>query len=401
MASNDLLELSYRRPNFNDGLKTKKISDIKKTTSDTFKTKERYFIQDNELLSGSTSMGSTHTFSIKRSEGFVGNFRLYMTLAGSTTTGQLVHAAAIDEIDVIIGSSVMKYSGLTLWHFLNTINNDATAKTELAAWAGGAAKTTTAAGLGIVPIVAPGSNGLYKTYSDMGENPMFPIGKCNTDMVIRVTLKAITDLETTTAMTLTSLYLKYYSAKIKDDIGISTTKGGKQVVYSYNYVHFQDQTLTKVQVSGTEYAYDLSSIIINGDLQFVGCTQTIDAEYSTAKDHFDTQEIAALRMVLKGTHNIYKHTSTLEARDKHLKYFKGTNVFGQTSTYFYNIPISANFAWVVNKPGSSGCNLNLESPLLYITAPASDTVRLHTFAVFKCIYQVYSDKTVKEITVFE
>lgn len=406
MASKELLSISEQKKDLNSKLSTRTIRDLKRTTSDTYKTADKYFIEYAEVTSNSTSFGIEHILRINRSDGFVGEYFLEIVLGspGTLDVGKMGIYNMIDSYEIeLSGRPSIRFTGNTLSQFLQSINTEKDSRDLIRDISGG----TNGAGGDIqgetiiAPIVGPGSSGVLKSYGDMGQSPLWPISKMAADMIIKIKLKTQAECDVNGIITMSSLKIKYKRAVSKSDTGIAKTSTGKTVIYSYNYIYVQDTNVIATQVSGTEYSYDLSNIITEGELQWIGVNQVIDANYSSAKENFISQEITTLKFLIKGNIEVYKHVSTREAIYKHMKDFKHLNQFNHatTPTYYYNIPICANYNWVVKNPGAYGVNLNLETPVLKITAPASDTVKLSTFAVFKCTYNLYSDRTGKEVLV--
>lgn len=401
MASKEILSISERHKNFNDGLSTKLLKDIRRTSGDTFKTKERYYKEEVVKTSNQTSFGTEHVFRIDRSDQFVSRFMLEFNCSGASTTKNHWAVAAIDYIQIeMTGVNNLRYSGLSLATFLLTVNTDNQMKEFLAdMW--GDALTTTALGQKFTPIVGPGSSGVIKGYGDMGQNAAWPVGKQGSDLIIKIGLRAASALETTSGvLTLDSLKLRYDRYVIKGEIGIPTTSAGRQIIYSYNFVYFQETDIIKATTSGNEDSLQIDNIITDGDLQFLTFFAVIDGEYVTNTDHFNAQAIVAANFKIKGSQTVWSVSSLLEKQVKNVQDFKGKALFPTNSTHFYNIPISPNFCWNVKNLGSPGVNLNLENPTLNVTAIATDTVRYHVLAVYKCVYNLYSDKTAKEVIKF-
>ena len=176
-AGSELLLLKKRHPDFND-VTCREIADIKKTTHDCFKTKERYFREDVSLTSNSTSFGVTHQFDINRSDGFVGNFRLEFLFAStSTVAGDLPIWDLINYIEIrLSGQPVFRYSGESLGIILCIINTKKDIKDYLGALVGGAGGATQLNATRLLtPIIGPGSNGIICAHADMAQRPAFPI----------------------------------------------------------------------------------------------------------------------------------------------------------------------------------------------------------------------------------
>jgi hypothetical protein len=392
MASSALLEISERHKNFNENFSTKTLKDVMASTGSNYRTSKRYFKEQMSITSSSTSLGVIHQFRIPRSDGFVGNYWLDATFGGAATTKNHFIYGALEHIEFDFGSEKWRYSGLSLLPFLLTINTDHQTKEYLADLAGDA-KTTTSLGQVFAPIIGPGSNGCVQTYGDMGQSPAWPVGKMAQDMYINVKIRAASELETTSSvLTLTSLKIQYDRYRIKQDLGIPKTKAGDIVIYSYHFTYIQDQSFFDA-VTATEKSYNLDPVIIDSDVQWIGFFVVIDGEYSTNKDHFNASAIVTCKLDVRGQ-NVYEQSSLLEKQMRSLKDFKGHHLFPTNSTHFYSLGLSANFAWNPKIFGSSGVNLNLESPLLKITHLGVDTVRAHVWGVSECAYQLKSNRSV-------
>lgn len=293
------------------------------------------------------------------------------------------------------GRQALRYTGESLLQYISTVNTLKEVVDHLASLAGGAGGDIGGETL-LVPIIAPGMTGIMQSYGASGSNPAFPIGKLSTDMVVKIGLKTQAQIDVNTTIVLSSARLRYYRYKLKDDIGVAQTSQGKQVIYSYNFIYIQDAYWDRAVTAASVYTQDISNVVTSADLQWVSFYTVIDGNRVTAAEMFTSEEIVNANLKIKGSVIVYEHTTTKEARMRNLVNFKNNNVFPNTGTYFYNVPISANFAWRTDTIGAAGCNLDQETPILAWTAPATDTVRLHVMAVFKASYDVLSDKTAKE-----
>jgi len=399
MSSSELLNIKERNTSLpSDVIKCKEIVDVKKTSQHMFKTKETYFKEFISLTSSSTSLGSEHQFSISRSDGFVGSFFLEFLPDNNDVfdVGKIWAYSAIDYIQVEIGKKILRYSGLSLLQFLCTVNNNDTSTKTLLGLIGGNEGADINSTIGICVLLAPGSNGVIKGLTNMSLNPLWPIGKCSNDMVIKVGLKSSADIDVNAKLALTHLKLHYYRYKIKGDPSILKKGTGKNVIYTWNFVDIVDNSWKRTQTSGTVDSVNISSIIQSGELQFISLYQVTDANHDDNKEYFESQEITALSLKIKGNTKLYEHSSTNEAILKMAFNWKQKTIFPNTSTYFYNIPISSNFAWDPVNLGSKGCDLNLETPVLDITGPASDTIYLKVMSVYKCLYNVKSNGIVEQ-----
>jgi len=395
MASSELLTISQRRPNFNDSLSAKKISDVQRTTHDLFKTKDRYFKEQVVLTAGSQTLGTEVSFTVQRSDAFVGGFYLEVldTNAGTLDVGKLWLGGLINYVQVeISGQPVYRYSGLSLIQYLCTVNTQKDIKDYMGALMGGDGGDV-GGNYYYIPLLTPGNNGIFQSYGSLGTNPVYPIGKSSTDMVIKIGLRSQAAIDVNSTIVLSHLKLHYYRYRLKSSLGIAETSAGKQVVYSFHTVYIQDQDFIRAQTSGAVDQIDLSNIVTNGDLQWVGFNQVIDGNYVTACEHFETQAITQAYARIKGSTEIYRHDTLNQSIMIHMANFRDKNIFPNTATHFFNIPLQANFAWRSDTLGASGCNLNLEQLNLYILAPATDTVRLHTMGVYKAVIQLFSDQT--------
>lgn len=401
MSASELLHISERHVNFNDKIVTPRVvTDIKSTSNDVFKTKNRYFKEEAILTATNPTFGSEYTFEIKRSDGFISELWLDFVFGGAATTGDRIAQSAIDYVQIELGKKVLRYSGRSLAQYLDTVNTDKTTKDLLATFAG-TATTTTATGQVMTPLIGPGSHGIYQGYGQIGKSPAWPVGKMSNDMIVKIGLRSQAALESTASatLTLTSMKLRYNRFRMRNDEAVPKTAAGRSVIYSYNFVYILDTIKVSAQTDTVDYTFDISNIVTDGDLQWVGFNSVTAANNGNGI-YFTSQAIAACKLKIKGSTEIYSQSSILEGRMKHLQNFKSNNVFGTTGTYFQNMPISSNFAWNTINPGCSGANLNLENPALTITAVATATVNVHIFAVLKCVYQLYSDRTASEVLVF-
>lgn len=402
MADSELLNLSQRNKPLNDGLTARTIPDMDRKSNKTFKTKETYYVEDirQTSQSGGTLLGAEHIFRIQRSEMFTRDKFLEIPLGDAAVldVGKMCGYSMIDLVTINQGRDLNNYSGEVLNQIVHTINTDSDMKKHLALIGGGEGADIGGQVL-IIPILCPGSNCVFKGYSDIGQRPFWPIGKCSSDLIIKIKFKTQAEIDVNSAITINAPILRYTRAKKRGDFGTPKTQAGEQIIFDTiaPYVLEKSPIIETVVATNTT-VYQLSDLCRDGDIQWIGFHRCIDANYDTAKEYFVTQEIPQADLKLKGQ-TLYSHSSTNEAISKHVRNFKEINKWGNTTnpTYYYNMPISANFAWDVKNIGSPGANFKIETPTLEIVEPASDTIRTKIFVLYKCKYTLFSNQTVREI----
>ena len=401
--SDKLLALSnYRQKDFNGSFSNiRKIADIDRTTNDNIIINKTYFKERVDLSDSSTSFGTTLVFTIQRAQGNIGNLAFSATFAGSSTVGCLTMANVIENVEINIGNQIYQYSGLSLMQYIATVNTDVTVLGYLATLIGDVT-TTTASGQLYIPLLGPGSDCVINNYGSMGYQTGFPLHKCNSDMVIKITIRAASSIESTTALTVSGYTLSYdrYRIKGSDEKENVNFIGKSGIFYSLNTVHISDQDYTISSTSGAVDQQDLSNICENGELKWIGFQSCVDGSYITAVTPFTSQAIAKWELDIAGSNKIVDFSTVLDYDMYSLRNFRKTSIFPQTGTRYYNIALQGNFSHMVENFMAPGINLNSQSPLLKLTSIATDTNKLHVMGVYKANIDIYNDGTVRRNLVY-
>jgi len=451
MSASTLLELTERtKIGLSDNVKSNRIiSDVRPSTESLFKTKEKYFFEEASVsLTGSSFLGSSPQFEIKQSEGYVGDFMLECTFTYNTSS--IVGACWLANMLQLMtwrggGNDLLKVSGETNLLMLITANPHLEDRKKLVSLYGGYggdlvsnyhATTYT----WIFPIIAPGSKGILKGLTDDYSNPVWPVGKMNTSLILNIDFKAAASLATTVgSLVLSACKLRYKKYRMIGDIGVPTTSVGKQLVYTTCVPYVQEAEIFQSNSGGATTTDDLKSVITSGELQYIGFYKTHYTNYLTGLNPLAGSELAYVQLLLGGNTVLYQHDSVLEGDLRAYEQFKAngqilydkfdptnaplinlaatTTVSGLTITTgstgtgsialfpqpqqsigrYYNIPISPNYAWDLYNFGSHGVNLNNETVRLTTTSITTGGVpRLKVFAVYKALINLYSDQTAKQ-----
>lgn len=408
--SDTLLKINIREGSFNDVVSTKKVSSILRTTGDTFQTKEKYFAEPVNL-SANTSVGFAREimWSIPVSDHFVRDFVLHIQVTdpgAATTIGPLGLVHAIDYYRYeISGNRVLQVPGWALAQFLMVINTSQDMRARLIADMGGSALYDFNGGTAefnyFIPLVGLGTTGIY---SDRGDNRQacFPVGLLKDNVRIIVKFLAAALISGTTSIAFDGVTLRYDRFDIHGKTGNPSTNAGKTVVYSYNFPHIEAYTYSRAQTSGSNDQIQIDNIINNADIQFL-MVSVLNATEKSALLYAESSSIPVLSLTIKGSDIIYAHASQQEANWRHHKSFKTHPYHNATPgtaghLAFYDIPISADFAWVVTAYGSAGVNLLNNKPLLTMQASETSTNDVRVAVVTKSTYQIYADQTGQEIT---
>jgi hypothetical protein len=414
MSASTLLELTERtKIGLSDNVKSNRIiSDVRPSTEYLFKTKEKYFYEEAAItINGTNLFGSTYQFEIKQSEGYVGDFMLEPTFTTATAT-TLPPMFAIEMINGMTwrggGNDLFKVSGEVMAMIMFTINPHYEDRRYLYNMFGGVGGDLVAAGAHVCyPIIGPGSKGILRGLTDDFSNPVWPVGKMNTSLILYIDIKAtaLVDVHATPTTKLTQLILRYKKYRMLGDIGVPTTSVGKALVYTTCVPYIQETEIYNTQgVTTTDY--DLKSVITSGELQYIGFWNNPAASYAN-NDCLIGSELAIVKLTLGGNTILYQHDSTVEGDLRHLQSFKQTgqiirNYYSSTtivneSQYgrYYNIPISPNYSWDIYNFGSHGVNLNNETVRLTIST-TTGVPRIKVYAVYKALINLYSDQTAKQ-----
>lgn len=372
------------------------VANLRKSDNDVFVTKEQGFMEKAVLSpDGSiTGFGRQYKFRIKKSDMFVSDLTLRIVPGGTGTTGAWVGISMIDHIEFDVGGKKWLLQGDALLMYLLIVNNTTKGYNMLIDKLGPVAGvTTTLISPVLVPLVGPGTNGVYHNTYSFPSNPAFPVGRLYDDLNVIVTLNPVTTFDSTSSTTLSDISMEYRKYIIVDDIGVHPiTSGSLDVVYSYNFMEIKSFTFPgSAKTAGAVSNYDLKTIIEDGDIQYFGFWGVTDGEYDTNKDPFNTVEIPIWELKFQGT-RIFHSESSQQYRNDYNKIFHGDNIFS-TGKYFYIAPISTNFAYLPSTVGADGVNFLNENMILYITEPTTDTVRYNTHAYYRMKIDVRKNGT--------
>ncbi len=403
----EALEISTYSKCFNSALSTRVIDNLKKTTSDTYKTKYQYFNTRRSITSESTILDSEHLFQIPETYGYVGNFWLQMVSDGSAVfdLGAWGIQSAIKEVKIEIGSkTLMTYSGHDLVKMINLQVRDSAKKDELKALSGSGDPSLTPM---MTPLIAPGSNLQYWDLDGFDvRQPVWPIGAQNTPLLLRITLRAGSAFSKTNPFVMGSLKLFFDTFSVAND-NIASIRGSQVggVYYTWNYVKILSNYDNITVTDATEVSQNIDNVISQGLLNFI-CFDLLDVTTKEADmEMYDTEPIDALEIVVRGSEDLYIHDSKEEARLGIMKDFKVIGKYNGTNTgygYFYPCALTVLPAMGFSQISSKGLDLNLNKPLIKFTCNSltnsGTTHRFRYMAVYKALWNLKNSKQAEIIT---
>lgn len=398
----EALRISKYSNSFIDKLPAKVVKDLKKSTGDTFKTKEDYYKQINEIVDTSAALGTTSSFDIANSFGYISN--LWVELKGTGVSvydiGQWGIANALATVEIRHGSTVMcSYTGAELVKMIHLCNKDERILAELNEIAGNGDMDCKVM---CIPLLAPGSNLKYCYDSYDVRAPAWAIGACNTKLRVNITLASGLTISTGTAFELSSLSLKFMSYSLENDniSNVKPTKSG--IFYSWNYFQPIGNTYPITLTDATEAQFTINNVIQQGMLDGI-IIDVLDVTTKVADvEFYDTEPIDKLNLSCHGNNYLYKHDSVNEAKMHCMREWKISNKIYNTAAnygYIYPIPLTGrpDLSSITGNIGSKGLNLNDNKPTIKLTCTAltnSGTLhRVHVLAIYKAIYRIMNNKS--------
>ncbi|MCK4500519.1 hypothetical protein KAU11_08470 [Candidatus Babeliales bacterium] len=372
--------------------------------SQIMKSKRRGFCEDIEEDFGSKTLGSKNSITVDSTKGFISQLCIRFEVAGTlTVSAHNLAYAMIESYKISIGGEDFDYHGDSLFQYICTVNTDQETRDQLGNFAGDAASSSIP-GICYAYLLGPGSNCVINAYNDPSKQIFFPLGKCNTDMVIEVKLKAGTEVEkTSTNISLTTMKLCYKNIIFEKELKDTEPYQNQPKPQKFLYSAILPKILTKIKTMTTVAStnYDLAAIDNvskeDGELLWIGFNTSTAAQYDTNKDPFVTENIINLEM-FQSTTSIYKHETAREAEFLHLNAFKTINKFPLTSTYFYNIPFSSQYNWLPNSKLSKGINCNKANLSICFDGVTSATIQYTIFAVYRYLITIDGKKKCKHVS---
>lgn len=417
----EALQISKYSPSLVDTLSAKSVKDLKKDVSDTFKVQEQCFKTRRLITSDSNTLGTDQVFSIPNSYGYVSHFYLSITGSSASLASQWAAVNLIRQIKVEIGSEIMcTYTGQSLAQML-WIANRASIEN---AWelrrlteAGGAASGNnvgvTVANLPlIIPIICPGSNGIYTLDAFDQRSPAFPLGACNSPMVITVTMQTGA-LAFNVAYVMTNMQLGFFSYAVDESRNIANKEPGVGGVY-YSWVFTKPvcNSYRRVWTAATPDQFTIDNVITQGELDSI-LIMAVNSTREGTFDHMAGDAITSLQLLVRGTEVLYQHQSENEGCLNFLRDFKIKNKLTDFLTAGGVAGTYTPFGWMygmslTNRPdvssisgniGTKGINLNLNKPTILCTpfTTSGATTNIIITALYKALYNVNQDKTAKTI----
>ena len=408
------LEISKYSNSFVNTLSTETFRDLKKTTGETKKINEQWFKQRRYILSETpTIMDTDHVFSIPNSYGYVSHFWLEVgvgVIHGSATTGTMdwVCANLIKKVKVEIGSEIMcTYSGhdlIKLIHLANRGNSDV--MNELYSIAGNLLTSSTPAAtttICAIPILVPGSNLVHDLDAFDVRSPAWPIGSCNSPMVITITMNSSTYMSATGwTYSVSDTKLKFFSYAVDGDNIANKTVSPTGLYYTWNFIKPISSTYPLTTVDATEHQFTIDNIITQGELDGI-VIDVLGATENTAKIYQSTIELKKLSLKVRGNEILYEHDTVVEGKLNCLREWKCKNkvVVNANPTYrgaFYPMPLTGrpDLSGISGNIGTKGINLNLNKPTVFLMINRSGDAGVSLVSVmgiYKALYNIKNDKT--------
>jgi hypothetical protein len=390
------------RPEFDT---PKKIQDILTSFPDTYRTTERYYLEDANIVQTAPAFGSTIQYEIKDTDMMVGNFMLDIVVANAGTTCLAAEgwvANLLNRVETRLGGQRLTwYSGETLRNALMLENTSVESKKAIASMFGSG--NTVGAGeitqlQYCVPLICPGSKGLINNPMNIDQKVLFPVGMAGQSLMFYLTLGAKADVDPASKITVTSITLRYNRARIQNKAMIpSSTSGLKKALYSFVFPYFQEDAYLISVSSGVQYTQDIKSVITQGELQCLMVSKSTLAKYSAAKSNFEGYEMKKITLRVEGN-DTWAVNSTYEYNLKNLMLNKTTfetyKGDGTALGYIYTIPISPNYTYDFFNFGSPGVNFNQSNIQLITDTNANTEVqKLYVCAIYKGVIHVYDNKS--------
>ena len=278
----------------------------------------------------STDTSSTTTHQWKYSTEVMSDFYLELHYDNSTTIniGDFMAANAIEEVEVKIGSSLVKYEGQQLVQYLQFFSKSNDYKLDLRDISGKKASIVTTAGTVMIPLVFPGSNGF-------GDSHPINCSAYNSDLEINIKLRPGNKISKTNAIVFDKrprLRYKMWSFSDKDL---------KQLDKNY-FIDLSDFHPYPVSVGS---ATTTNSIRMDQGLsnkQYIG-TSILFVSAANENTEFEYVKGNSANELSIDINNkeIYEHHTEQEAKFKNLMTFGTNNLL--SGSYFYNIPYVTGF----------------------------------------------------------
>jgi len=390
----------------------KKNQDVLTSFPDTYRTTDRYYLEDAAITVTSPSLGSQVQFEVKDTDMMVGNFMLDIKIAVSATTACAEGWVAnlLNRIEVRLGGNRLTWmSGQALAYNLlveNTSRSDKQRIMEMFGSVSGTGSGSVADGSRFcVPLICPGSKGLINNPMNIDQKPLFPVGMAGQSLMFYITLEGTAgNIEPNGKITVSSMVLRYNRARVKDKAFIPTpTSGLKKAIYSFVFPYVQEDVYAITDAAtNASVNQDIKSVITQGELQHLIVVKSTAAKYDigsgVGSGRFDGGEVKSFTLSVEGNPT-YSVSSTQEYRLKNLMLNKSTALLPKGDGtdgggYFYVIPISPNYTYDLFNLGAPGINFNQSNMILTTESIVNGTaVKLFVCAVYKAVIHIYDNKS--------
>ena len=389
----------------------KKNQDVLTSFPDTYRTTDRYYLEDAAITVSSPSYGSTIQFEVKDTDMMVGNFFLDITVANASGAAcpEGWIANLLNRIEVRTGGNRLIWmTGQTLVYNLLIENTSRIDKQAVLRMFGSVYGAGALVGSGdvtqlnyCVPLICPGSKGLINNPMNIDQKPMFPVGMVGQSLMFYITLaSAVTDIDPNSKISVSSIVLRYNRARVKDKAFIPTpTSGLKKAIYSFVFPYIQEDVYPLVETGTTlNTNVDIKSVITQGELQHIIIAKSTTTNYVTGVKRFAGSELTYVNLSIEGNAT-YTINSTAEYDNKNLMLNKSTSEIlsaALTPTLlgrFYVIPISPNYTYDLFNLGAPGVNFNQSNMILTTKQIGNSTNYLYVCAVYKAVIHVYDNKS--------
>ena len=390
------------RPEFDT---PKKNQDILTSFPDTYRTTDRYYLEDAAITVTSPSFGSTIQFEVKDTDMMVGNFYLdisYTNAAGATScrNGWISHL--LNRVETRVGGQRLTwYSGETLKYALLTQNTLVEHKKAISLMFGTATGDTGVSN-NVIPLICPGSKGLITNTMNVDQKVFFPVGMAGQSLMFYITLGALATIDANSKLAISSIVLRYNRARIKDKAMIpSQTSGLKKALYSFVFPYFQEDAYAITAGSGAANTQDIKSVITQGELQCLFVSK-LNVANTTANEYFKGYAMTSINLKVEGN-DTWTINSTAEYKVKNMLLNKcGPETWSSLTANdaignYYVIPISPNYTYDFFNFGAPGINFN-QSNVQLITSDdngGAGTERLYVCAIYKGVIHIYDNKSVE------
>lgn len=344
-----------------------------------------------------TSLNTTMTNRILRTEGYISGFVLELSLpsaGGGLSWSPYPAIACIKQIKITIGKQVMLYDNISLFQYLMTVNWGRSKDDLLLSMMGSTGVATATSNI-FLPLLCPGQHGCMGYH-----NTPFPIGKTGFDLEIEIQFRAASEFETSGASVVSAfsvapkIHYKRYVGENGDGY-ISNFEGGVQPVQSYKFIDLAYDSRAYSLTSGVQSTIDINRINKNADLLWMNILLSLN----TNVDQFLGVQTSGIELNVLGN-KIYEHLSANEGNIKHLKLLGESQVF-YTGKYYYCIPLCPDVKDSVLNIGSNGCNFYMQNPVLYVKGPSTATYYVSVSCALNSVMQIQRDGRINIIQAWD